>query len=109
MTGNNPSNKPAWVQLYEARQNMVVEAEARTPGRPPAPVPRHKYGVTLSQSEINELTAWQERISTLLRRKVSLGETIGILTRISSARLARLAARSNPQSLVELVDRMIGE
>jgi hypothetical protein len=35
------STKSAWVQLYEARR-MAMEVEARAPGRPHGPVPRHK-------------------------------------------------------------------
>jgi hypothetical protein len=64
-------------------------------------------GVTLSQGEISELTVWQERFSELLERKVSVGETVGILTRISTARWNRLT-ESSPQELVDLVEAMIG-
>lgn len=100
------SNKSAWVQLYEARSTQV-NPEARPPGRPPAPIPRHKVGFTLSQGEITELEGWQERISNLLGRKVSIGETIGILTRVCTARLARVS-HDQEESLIDLVERMIG-
>ena len=46
MASNSGSNKPAWVQLYEARR-LAVEYETRSPGRPPAPIPRRKVGFTL--------------------------------------------------------------
>ena len=82
MATNPGSNKPAWVQLYEARR-LAVEYEPRSPGRPPAPIPRRKVGFTLSQGEIRELEVWQDRFSRLLQRKVSTGETIGILVRVS--------------------------
>jgi len=115
MTNNPGNNKPAWVQLYEARR-LDMEVEPRTPGRPPAPIPRRKVGFTLSQGEIRELEAWQDRFSHLLNRKVSTGETIGILVRISTARYLRLSetpdgasAPAEPAALVELVARMIGE
>jgi len=115
MTNNPGNNKPAWVQLYEARR-LDMEVEPRTPGRPPSPIPRRKVGFTLSQGEIRELEAWQDRFSRLLNRKVSTGETIGILVRICTARNLRLAEQSNagaeaaePAALVELVGRMIGE
>ena len=135
MTSNTGINKPAWVQLYEARR-LEMEIEPRSPGRPPAPIPRRKVGFTLSQGEIRELEAWQERISRLLGRKLSTGETIGILTRICTARYTRLAEhaeRSSERSsksvdraeraeraeraaeqidaatLADLVERMIGE
>ena len=80
------------------------------PGRPPAPIPRRKVGFTLSQGEMRELEVWQERFSQLLRRKVSVGETIGILTRICSARFDALGREpATWLSLADLVDRMIGE
>jgi hypothetical protein len=107
MTSSSSSNKPAWVQLYEAR-NLPINPEVRPPGRPPAPVPRHKVGLTLSQGEISELDVWQERFSHLLGRKVSAGETVGILTRICSARLSRLGEEEDEQTLVQLVERMVG-
>jgi hypothetical protein len=108
MSSNPGVNKPAWVQLYEARR-LNVEYEPRAPGRPPAPIPRRKVGFTLSQSELRELEIWQERFTKLLRRKVSAGETIGILVRISSARAVRLIENVENETLSELVERMIGE
>jgi hypothetical protein len=108
MASNSGSNKPAWIQLYEARR-LAVEYETRSPGRPPAPIPRRKVGFTLSQGEIRELEVWQERFSRLLQRKVSAGETIGILVRISSARASRLMEGGESTSLADLVEIMIGD
>ncbi len=108
MPTNPVPNKPAWVQLYEARR-LAVEYEPRAPGRPPAPIPRRKVGFTLSQGEIRELDVWQERFSRLLMRKVSAGETIGILVRVSTARAARVLEDREPNNLADLVDRLIGE
>ena len=102
-----PSNKSAWVQLYEARR-AVGTVTTRTPGRPPASIPRHKVGVTLSQGETTELESWQERFSKLMGRKVSLGETIGILTRICSTRLNAISTNGAPSTLDEMVETMIG-
>ncbi len=101
--------KSAWVQLYQARQIKADITTARTPGRPPSPIPRHKVGLTLSQGEITELNHWQERFSDLLGRKISTGETVGILTRICTARLGRIENADAVGSLVELVEKMIGE
>ncbi len=101
--------KSAWVQLYQARQIKADIVEARSPGRPPSPIPRRKVGLTLSQGEITELDAWQERFSALLGRKISAGETVGILTRICTARLGRLSEVESVQGLAELVEKMIGE
>jgi hypothetical protein len=106
MAATTNSKKSAWVQLYEARR-VPVQVMMRSPGRPAAPIPRRKVGVTLSQGEISELTVWQERFSELLDRKVSVGETVGILTRISTARWNRLS-EMKPQELVDLVDLMVG-
>ncbi len=101
--------KSAWVQLYQARQIKADIMEARTPGRPPSPIPRRKVGLTLSQGEITELDTWQERFSALLGRKISAGETVGILTRICTARLSRLSDVDSLEELAELVEKMIGE
>ncbi len=101
--------KSAWVQLYQARQIKADVTEVRTPGRPPSPIPRRKVGLTLSQGEINELDHWQERLSEILGRKISTGETVGILTRICTARLGRMDNASSLDSLVDLVEKMVGE
>lgn len=101
--------KTAWVQLYQARQLKAEIQGGRSPGRPPSPIPRRKVGLTLSQGEITELDTWQERLSELLGRKLSTGETVGILTRICSARLVRVTDGKSPDSLVELVEKMVGE
>lgn len=101
--------KSAWVQLYQARQIKSELPDSRPPGRPPLPIPRRKVGLTLSQGEIAEMEAWQERLSALLGRKLSTGETIGILTRICTARLTRISGEGEYASLVELVEKMIGE
>ena len=106
-TETPPKTKTAWVQLYEARRK-AVDVESRSPGRPPLPVPRHKVGLTLSQGEASELEAWQERFSVLLERKVSIGETVGILTRISAARYNRVMSKSSAKALDELIERMVG-
>jgi len=107
MNHKNPSNRSAWVQLYEARQ-AGIEIESRPPGRPPSLIPRRKVGMTLSQGEVNELSAIQEKLSGIMNRKVSVGETVGIMTRICTARIARISERDEPLTLAELVERMVG-
>jgi hypothetical protein len=106
MTPSPNTKKSAWVQLYEARR-IPVEVIARSPGRPAAPIPRRKVGVTLSKGEVSEVNVWQERFSKILGRKVSVGETVGILTRISTARWNRLED-IKPQDLADLVEKMVG-
>jgi hypothetical protein len=54
------------------------------------------------------LEAWQERFSVLLERKVSIGETVGILTRISAARYNRVMSKNSAKALDELIERMVG-
>lgn len=107
MAANTNSNRSAWIQLYEAR-SVPSEFESRSPGRPHGMVPRRKVGITLSQGEITELERWQDRFSTLMGRKVSVGETVGILTRICSARLANLGDELDAQVLSMFVEQLVG-
>lgn len=108
MASTQNTIRNAWVQLYEARR-VPNEQEIRSPGRPPSVVPRRKVGLTLSQGEITELENWRERISGLLHRSVSAGETLGILTRVCSNRYNRLENPEEIGSLAELVELLIGE
>lgn len=108
MAANTNSNRSAWVQLYEAR-SVPSEPESRSPGRPHGIVPRRKVGITLSQGEITEIEHWQERFSNLMGRKVSVGETVGILTRICSSRLANLGDELDAQVMSMFVEKLVGE
>ncbi|HMN12941.1 MAG TPA: hypothetical protein PKD55_11510 [Bellilinea sp.] len=78
-----------WAQLYEARR-ATKTPQMRPVGRPPSIIPRKKVGLTLSKGEEAELEVWQQRFSAILGRKVSAGETVGILTRVLSARFDQL-------------------
>ncbi len=104
-SGSSPTSN-AWVQLYEARR-MINEPQARPPGRPPSIVPRTKVGLTLTKGEVTELEVWRERFSVLLGRKVSVGETVGILSRICTARLEQIQGKVQASDLNDLVDRMV--
>jgi len=106
-SGMNHSRN-AWVQLYEARR-VPSEQEIRMPGRPPGIVPRRKVGLTLSHGEIAEIEAWQKRFSDLLHRSVSAGETVGILTRICTARLTRLGTENEFAALAQLVEKLVSD
>ncbi len=108
MATNTNSSKSAWVQLYEAR-SVPSEPESRSPGRPPGMIPRRKVGLTLSQGEISELERWQDRFSRIMGRKVSVGETVGILTRICSARLSNLGEELDAQVLSMFVEKLVGD
>ncbi|BCY19595.1 MAG: hypothetical protein GYA12_10475 [Chloroflexi bacterium] len=101
----NPAvNPPAWLQLYDARNNQIQES--RPVGRPPAPVPRYKVGVTMSQGETAELKVWQDRFSALMGRKISTGETVGILARICSTRFSRISDQEFTD-MMDLVEHLV--
>lgn len=101
------SGKPAWVLLYEARRPTPI-ARTRPRGRPPRVTPRKATVVHLTDGERMEIDTWQERLSPLLGRKISLGETAGILARICSARLPKVENGTEVKSLAELVAAMVG-
>jgi hypothetical protein len=65
--------------------------------------------VHLTDGERAEIDAWQLRLSPLLGRKVSLGETAGILARICGARLPKVDSDNTASTLSELVRVMVGE
>lgn len=100
--------KSAWIQLYEARRQSPP-LRTRPRGRPPRVTPRRATVVHLTDGERAEIDSWQERISPLLGRKVSLGETVGILARICSARLPRVESGDSVTSLAELVRVLVGD
>lgn len=99
------SSSNAWVQLYQARR-ITNNPQTRPAGRPKSTVPRHKVGMTLAKGEISELEKWQTRLSKLIGRKISIGETVGILSRICSSRLA-LVPGEKARNLDELVALLI--
>lgn len=99
-------DKPAWVQLYEARRR-APPPRLRPRGRPPMTVPRKSTHIRLSDGERGDILHWQDRFSAVLKRNVSLGETAGILARICSERLVSLDPKEPPDSLSDLVDLMV--
>lgn len=101
------SPKPAWVLLYEARRPTPI-ARTRPRGRPPRVTPRKATVFHLTDGERMEIDTWQERLSPLLGRKISLGETAGILARICSARLPKVDNGKDVNSLADLVSMMVG-
>jgi hypothetical protein len=103
-----PATKPAWVLLYEARR-LSPPTRTRSRGRPPRVTPRKATVIHLTDGERSEIDDWQDRISPLLGRKVSLGETAGILARICSARLPRINEDLTFDNLSDLVRSMVGE
>ena len=104
----NETTKPAWVQLYEARR-ASPPSSTRSRGRSARVTPRKSTVVHLTDGERVEIDLWQERLSPLLGRKVSLGETAGILARICSARLPHINGNLSIDTLSDLVKLMVGE
>jgi hypothetical protein len=108
MSPDSPnSEKPPWVQLYEARRR-APPLRVRPKGRPSRVVPRKHTSVYLADGEYEELLQWQGIFSALLGRKVSYGETTGILARMCTSRLKELGLEEFPESLGELVELMSG-
>lgn len=71
--------------------------------------PRRATLVHLTDGERTEIDSWQDRISLLLGRKVSLGETVGILARVCSARLPLVERDVAVATLADLVRVLVGE
>ncbi len=61
----------------------------------------------LADGECKEIDIWKERLSKLVGRQVSYGETGGILAQICSDRFTELDIDENDVSLEELVKLMV--
>jgi len=61
----------------------------------------------LADGECKEIDAWKARLSKLVGRQVSYGETGGILAQICSDRFAALGIDENDVSLEALVKMMV--
>jgi hypothetical protein len=71
------------------------------------PTPPRTAWVQLYEGEISEIEEWRERFSGLLKRKVSEGETVGILVRICTARLNRVGEAADIGGLAAFVEKLI--
>lgn len=109
MKDRNHNTQSAWVQLYIARRQPPPPARTRPRGRPRHLIPRgRKTAFRFTDGEHTELVVWQERLSILLDRHISFGETVGILARICSARLNSFPEEDLPENLSGLVSKMVG-
>jgi hypothetical protein len=101
----------SWLQLYEARyiRQPPAPPPAGSPGRPARAVPVKKTSVTYTAGDEEALLAWQEKLTDLLGRKPSMGETAGLLARICADRLEVLQPTSFPMDLSQFVSLMVGE
>jgi hypothetical protein len=61
----------------------------------------------LADGECKEIDAWKTRLSKLVGRQVSYGETGGILAQICSDRFSALGIDENDVSLEALVKMMV--
>jgi len=87
------TNIPAWVQLYLARRRPPPPERTRQRGRPRRLVPRtDKTTFSFTDGERREIEIWKSKLSVILHRQISFGETIGILAYICSERFEALSA-----------------
>ncbi len=101
----------SWVMLMESRVARPPEKEpigTGERGRPRLNVATSQTSMTLSKGDREAIEFWQARLSALLDRKVSMGETVGFLARISQERLGTLdEPDSAPASLQDLVQLFV--
>lgn len=101
----------AWLMLIETRHGRPPEKEPTGTGergRPRLNVATTQTSMTLSKGDREAIEFWQAQLSTHLDRKVSMGETVGFLARISQERLNLISdPETQPQSLHELVQLFV--
>ena len=97
----------SWLMLIESRHARPPEKEPTGTGergRPRLNVATSQTSMTLSKGDREAIEFWQAQLSAQLNRKVSMGETVGFLARVSQERLQLISeAENQPQSLQELV------
>jgi len=102
----------AWAQLIESRHSRPPEKEPvrnSERGRPRLNVITYPTSVTLSKSDRDALVYWQEQLSALLGRQVSLGEAAGFTAKVCQERLLLLQdAGEAPAALQEMINALVG-
>lgn len=100
----------SWVLLLESRHGRPPEKEPTGTGergRPRLNVATYQTSMTLSKGDREAIDFWQEYLSTLLNRKLSMGETVGFLARACQERLSLVDDAENPpKSLQDLVQML---
>ena len=103
----------AWAQLIESRHAKPPGKEPvrnSERGRPRLNVVTYPTSMTLSKSDRDALVYWQEQLSGLLGRQVSLGEAAGFTAKVCEERLLLLQeAGDAPGALQELINALVGE
>ncbi len=100
----------SWTMLIESRHGKPPEKEPTGTGergRPRLNVATQQTSMTLSKGDREAIDFWQEHLSKLLNRKVSMGETVGFLARICQERLNVIDEVSDSESLQELVQLFV--
>ena len=97
----------SWVLLMESRHAKPPEKEpigTGERGRPRLNVATYTTSMSLSKGDREAIDFWQEHLSKLLNRKVSMGETVGFLARVCQERYNTLdEAGVRPETLQDLV------
>ncbi len=75
----------AWALLHETKSSLPAPTPLPA-GRPPRSSPARKSTVHLTSGDEEAIHLWQHFFSDILGRKVSLGETFGLLARICQER-----------------------
>lgn len=100
----------AWLQLYIAQKTRTPSGKPTIrPGRPGRVVAWADLHMEMPQGDLKQVRDWQKRFDVLLNRKVSLGETVGLLARICTARFDVLDPNGVPDDIENLVDLMVGD
>ena len=101
----------AWLMLIESRHARPPEKEpigTGERGRPRLNIATSQTSMTLSKGDREAIEFWQAQLSAQLNRKVSMGETVGFLARVSQERLQLINEPDDPpQSLHELVQLFV--
>lgn len=101
----------SWLLLLESRHSRPPQKEpvgTGERGRPRLNVATYQTSMTLSKGDREAIDYWQEQLSALLDRKVSMGETVGFLARLCQERLNGIdASDSRFASLDDLVHTFI--
>ena len=101
----------SWVLLLESRHAKSPEKEpvmTGERGRPRLNVATTQTSMTLSKGDREAIEFWQARLSTVLNRKVSMGETVGFLARVCQERLTTMDESVSPiHTLQDMVQALV--
>jgi hypothetical protein len=102
----------SWALLLESRHAKPPEKEPMLTGergRPRLNVATSQTSMTLSKGDREAIEFWQERLSSVLHRKASMGETVGFLARACQERLALTSDDDSAiVTLQDLVQALVG-